>query len=214
MSIKAFFAAALILASASAAALTVGDPNSVFDTGKGGLRAVAVTPTMAGPYETNGKRDVAAFNDPRLVGGKFMFVEFESGFAINGHVMVMDRKQSKSGDKPITAEHLANEMLKTVGFTLDRSTKFDGPKVNIPGVTVVTYKASGHAIFEQGEKSDGKKQFMIVQAVSFPGQTKGYATMITITENAGAFDADPARYESLAKQNFISLSKGLTVSEN
>lgn len=143
MFLKAAFAAALIFASATAAA-DIGDPNSVFDTGKGGLRAVAVTPTMTGPFEANGKLDVAAFNDPRLVGGKFMFVELESGFAIDGHVMVMDRKQSKPSDKPITAEHIANEMLKTVGFTLDRSTKFDGPKVNIPGVTVVTYKASGY----------------------------------------------------------------------
>lgn len=195
------------------AASAMASEPAVIDTGKGGLHAVLSLPEMAGPYDFAKNKGVSVSIDPRLSGGAAAFLGGEGSFDIVDKLMTMDRKQSKPSDQPITAEHLANEMLKTNGFTIDRAIKFDGPMVNIPGATVATYKASGSAVYEQ--EKNAERRFMIVQAVSFPGQTKGYAIMATIKEkNVAAFDADPAKYESLAKRAFIPLFKGLTISEN
>lgn len=191
---------------------TASEP-AIVDTGKGGLRAVLSLPEMAGPYDFAKNKGVSVSIDPLLSGGAAAFLGGEGTFDVVDKLMVFSRIKNQPGQQPITAEHLANEMLKTNGFTVDRAIKFDGPKVSIMGATVATYKASGNAVYEQEKKTE--KRFMIVQAVSFPGQTKGYAIMATIKEaDVAAFDADPAKYESLAKRAFIPLFKGLTVSEN
>lgn len=206
---KLISAAALALVALSAMA---SEP-AVVDTGKGGLRAV-LTLDMDGPYDFAKNKGVKVFKGGRLTGGEAMFLGNVSDTAIAiDQLMVDSVSENKPGDTPLTAENIANEMLKTVGFTVDRAVKFDGPKVSIPGATVATYKASGHPIFER-TRTDSKV-FVIVQAVSYPGQTKGYAIMSAIKEkNVAAFDADPAKYEKLAKAGFMPIFRGLTVSEN
>lgn len=206
---KLVSAAALALAALSAMAA---EP-AIVDTGKGGLRAV-LTLDMDGPYDFAKNKGVKVFKGGRLTGGEAMFLGNVSDTAVGiDQLMVDSVSENKPGDTPLTAEHMANEMLETVGFTVDRAVKFDGPKVSIPGATVVTYKASGNAITNR-VRTDSKL-FVIVQAVSYPGQTKGYAIMSAIKEkNVAAFDADPAKYEKLAKAAFVPMFKGLTVSEN
>ena len=206
---KLVSAAALALVALSA----IASEPAVVDTGKGGLRAV-LSLDMDGPYDFAKNKGVKVFKGGRLTGGEAMFLANASDTAIAiDQLMVDSVSENKPGDTPLTAEHMANEMLETVGFTVDRAVKFDGPKVNIPGVTVATYKASGDSITNHVRK--GEKWFVIVQAVSYPGQTKGYAIMAAIKEkNVAAFDADPAKYEKLAKAAFVPMFKGLTVSEN
>lgn len=206
---KLVFAAALALVALSAMAA---EP-AIVDTGKGGLRAV-LTLDMDGPYDFAKNKGVKVFKGGRLTGGEAMFLGNVSDTAIAiDQLMVDSVSENKPGDTPLTAEHIADQMLQTVGFTVDRAVKFDGPKVSIPGATVATYKASGHPIFER-TRTDSKV-FVIVQAVSYPGQTKGYAIMSAIKEkNVAAFDADPAKYEKLAKAGFMPIFRGLTVSEN
>lgn len=185
---------------------------AIVDTGKGGLRAV-LTLDMDGPYDFAKNKGVKVFKGGRLTGGEAMFLGGEGSFDVIDQLLVGTVSENKPGQQALTAEHMANEMLETVGFTVDRAIKFDGPKVSIPGATVATYKASGNAITNR-VRTDSKL-FIIVQAVSYPGQTKGYAIMAAIKEtNVAAFDADPAKYESLAKRAFVPLFKGLTVSEN
>lgn len=206
---KLVSAAALALVALSAMAA---EP-AVVDTGKGGLRAV-LTIDMDGPYDFARNKGVKVFKAGRLTGGEAMFVGNASDTAVVIDQLLVDTvTENKPGDKPLTAENIANEMLETVGFTVDRAVKFDGPKVSIPGATVATYKASGDSITNHVRK--GEKWSVIVQAVSYPGQTKGYAIMSAVVEkNVAAFEADPAKYESLAKRSFVPVFKGLTVSEN
>jgi len=206
---KLVSAAALALVALSAMAA---EP-AVVDTGKGGLRAV-LTIDMDGPYDFARNKGVKVFKAGRLTGGEAMFVGNASDTAVViDQLLVATVTENKPGDKPLTAENIANEMLETVGFTVDRAVKFDGPKVSIPGATVATYKASGDSITNHVRK--GEKWSVIVQAVSYPGQTKGYAIMSAVVEkNVAAFEADPAKYESLAKRSFVPVFKGLTVSEN
>ncbi len=206
---KLVSAAALALAALSAMAA---EP-AVLDTGKGGLRAV-LTIDMDGPYDFARNKGVKVFKGGRLTGGEAMFVGKSSDTAlVIDKLLVSTVTENKPGDTPLTAENIANEMLKTVGFSVDRAVKFDGPRLNIPGATVVTYKASGNPI--TNHVRTGEKIFLIVQAVSYPGQTKGYAIMAAVVEdNVAAFDADPAKYESLAKRSFVPVFKGLTVTEN
>lgn len=206
---KLVSAAALALVALSAMAA---EP-AVVDTGKGGLRAV-LTIDMDGPYDFARNKGVKVFKGGRLTGGEAMFLGNASDTAlVIDKLLVSTVTENKPGDTPLTAENIANEMLKTAGFSVDRAVKFDGPKVNIPGATVVTYKAFGHPRFDIEVKTH--KVFAIVQAVSYSGQTKGYAIMTVVRENdVAAFDADPAKYESLAKRSFVPVFKGLTVSEN
>ena len=183
---------------------------AVIDTGKGGLRAVLTIEGMGGPYDFAKNKGPRVYQDPRLAGGEARFsATIEGTTAVSIYqLLVMHEKDIRPGDKPITAEHLANEMLETNGFKLERAVKIDGPEVAFPGVSVATYKASGNAIFEQERK--GEKWFMIVQGVSFPGNTMGYAIMATVVEKTpSAFDADPALYEKRAKGGFVQLFKGL-----
>lgn len=189
---------------------------AVIDTGKGGLRVV-LDIDMDGPFDfakNPGPRIVGKKSGSRLVIGEAMFNgNIEPTVVLVDQLLVVDRKQTLAGDEPYTVESLANEMLKTNGFTLDRATKIDGPNIDIPGATVVTYKAFGHAIFEKEKKDD--KRFMIVQAVSYPGNSKGYSIMATVVEkNVAAFDADPIKYEKLAKGGFMPIFRGLRVSQN
>lgn len=187
---------------------------AIVDTGKGGLRAV-LSIDMDGPYDFAKNKGVSVWGKgTRLVVGEAMFLGNVSDTAIAiDQLLVGTVTENKPGQQPLTAEHLADQMLQTVGFTVDRAIKFDGPKVSTPGVTVVTYKASGDSITDHVRK--GEKWFVIVQAVSYPGQTKGYAIMSAIKEkNVAAFDADPAKYEKLAKAGFMPIFRGLTISEN
>lgn len=206
---KLFSAAALALVALSAMAA---EP-AVVDTGKGGLRAV-LTIDMDGPYDFAKNKGVKVFKAGRLTGGEAMFLGAASETAtVIDQLMVDTVTENKPGDTPLTAENIANEMLSSVGFSVDRAEKMNGPRVDIPGATVVTYKASGDSITNHVRK--GEKWFVIVQAVSYPGQTKGYAIMTAVKEkNVAAFDADPAKYEKLAKASFMPVYRGLTVSEN
>ncbi len=210
---KLVSAAALALVALSA---TAAEP-AVVDTGKGGLRAV-LTLDMDGPYDFTKRKGTRVFgmNDGLgLVGGQAMFLgnALDTALVIDQLLVGTIQKNTPADNKPLTAEHMADQMLQTVGFTVDRAVKFDGPRLNIPGATVVTYKAFGYPRFTSERKDS--KIFAIVQAVSYPGQTKAYAIMATVKEkDVTAFDADPAKYESLAKRSFVPLFKGLTVTEN
>ena len=189
--------------------------DAVIDTGKGGLRAVLKS-EMDGPYDFGMKRDNLVVNVEGLVVGEALY----NGMASNTATLVIkllvgSRQVVKAGDKQLTADHVANEMLKTNGFDLSRAEKIAGPTPpNLPpGAEFVTYKASGHAIFETVKKTD--KTAMIVQGVAYPGKTKGYAIMSTVIEkDVKAFDADPEKYVKLAKAGFMPLFRGLAVTEN
>lgn len=189
--------------------------DAVLDTGKGGLRAVLKS-EMDGPYDFGMKRDNLVVNVKGLVVGEALY----NGMASNTATLVIkllvgSRQVVKAGDKQITAEHVANEMLKTNGFDLSRAEKIAGPTPpNLPpGAEFVTYKASGHSMFDKIDKGD--KLAMIVQGVSYPGKVKGYAIMSTVIEkDVKAFDADPEKYVKHAKAGFMPLFRGLTVIEN
>lgn len=190
----------------------------VIDTGKGGLRAVLVS-EMAGPkdFANNSGAKVVGKNSGRgFVVGEVMFNgDISQTSVLVAKLLVMHASKIESGDKPITADHMANELLKTTGFDLSRAEKIAGPTPpNLPpGAEVVTYKASGHAVFETVKKNS--KEYSIVQGVSYPGKAKGYAIMVTALEkNVPAFDADPEKYLKEAKGGFMPIFRGLTVTEN
>lgn len=204
-------AAALISAAAWAG------ETAVIDASRGGLRATLKS-EMDGPYDFGRKPGPRVLDrkDIRLIAGEAMFNGKASETAtLVIQLLVGARTEVRKGDTPLTADHMANEMLSTNGFDLSRAEKIDGPTPpNLPpGAEFVTYKAVGHPVFDKVKTT--KKDAMIVQGVSYPGKTKGYAIMSTVMEtDVKAFDADPEKYVKHAKAGFVPLFKNLTVTEN
>lgn len=192
---------------------------AVIDTGKNGLRLTLNIPQMDGPYDfaRNKGPKIARIRNNSFIVGEAMFntkIEGMPTTTVVNKLSVIDKKTLDSAtEQKVTAEILAREILKSAGFDLSRAEPMKTPPVQIPGVTVVSYKATGQPRF--GDITRDDKSFLIVQAVSFPGEMKGYAIMTNaIEDNPAAFDADPAKYEAKAKGGFMLMFKGLTVTEN
>ena len=208
----AAIAAALISVSAWAG------ETAVIDASRGGLRATLKS-EMDGPYDFGKKPGpgvVGGTKDFPLIIGQAMYNGKASETAtLVIQLLVVARTEVRKGDYPATADRVAEELLKSNGFDLSRAEKIAGPTPpNLPpGAEFVTYKAVGHPVFDKVKTT--KKDAMIVQGVSYPGQTKGYAIMSTVMEtDVKAFDADPEKYVKHAKAGFVPLFKGLTVTEN
>lgn len=168
---------------------------SLLDTGKGGFKLLVSVPSFGqGPYDFAKNNGV---NKKEFDGFHYSEVMYNAPISETSVViyqaMTMRRSVAKKGVTPITAEHLASEMLKTNGFKLDRATKIDCPKAPVEGGSIACYKASGHSIFDEEKKRD--KKAMVVVSVSFANNTQGYALMATVVEkNIAAFDKEPEKY--------------------
>ena len=211
---KLFAIAAMAISFGANAADQAPRKEAVLDTGKGGLHLVVSVPNFAqGPYDfaKNKGPIVNAFGG--LVYGEVMFNApvGETGVVVYQANIGRRTKVSK-GDQPLTAEHLAREMIKQAGFE-GRAVKIDSPQVGIAGATVVTYKMSGFAMFEKEDRS--KKHAEIVTAVSFANETQGYALMVGVAEkDVAAFDADPEKIEKMARGGFKDMMKNTSVTLN
>lgn len=182
---------------------------AVLDTGKGGVKIIMSVPGWAdGPY------DFAKNHGPRkATTGSYTYGEamFNAPVGESGVVvyqsMVMSATVRKPGDQPITAEHLAKEMLKANGFTTARAVKIDSPDTGLDGATVVAYKASGYSVFDGIERKK-EKVALVVMSVALPDQKRGFAIMATVGEkDVAKFDTDPAKYEKAAMKFFAEIFK-------
>lgn len=175
---------------------------ALLDTGKGGFKLLMSVPSFGqGPYDFAKNNGVKIKTFDTVVYGEAMYnAPLSETSVVIYQAMVGRRTKAVKGEVPITAEHLANEMLKTNGFKLDRATKIDCPKVPVEGGSIACYKASGHSIFDGEEKKRDKKA-MVVVGVSFANNTQGYALMATVAEkNIAAFDKEPESYEKQASR--------------
>lgn len=203
------FAVAALAVGLTAAHAEDARKTSVLDTGKGGVKVIMSVPGWAdGPY------DFAKNPGPRkATTGTFTYGEamFNAPVGDSGVVvyqsMLMSATARKPGDQPITAEHLATEMLKANGFTTVRAAKVDAPDAGIDGATVVAYKASGFSVFDGIERKK-EKVALVVMAASLPDQKRGFAIMATVAEkDVAKFDADPAKFEKGAMKAFADVFK-------
>ena len=182
---------------------------ALLDTGKGGFKLLVSVPSFAqGPYDFAKNNGV---NAKEYDGFRYSEVMYNAPLSETSVVIYqalgMRRFVAKKGAVPITADHLANEMLKTNGFKLARATKIDCPKVPVEGGSIACYKASGHSIFDGEEKKRNKKA-MVVVGISFANNTQGYALMATVAEkNIAAFDKEPDEYVRMAKNGVGNMLK-------
>lgn len=182
---------------------------AVLDTGKGGVKLVMSVPGWAdGPYDFGKNPGVKIKTGANLIHGEALFnAPVSDTGAVIYQAVVGRRISAKAGAQPISAEHLANEMLETYGFTTRRAAKIDSPDVGIDGATVVAYKASGHSILG-GKQRTKDKYAMVVMAISWPGDTQGFTIMAIVAEkDVAKFDADPAKYEKAAMKFFADIFK-------
>lgn len=173
---------------------------ALLDTGKGGFKLLMSVPSFGqGPYDFAKNDGVKIKTFPDMVYGEGMYNAPISDTAVVIYqAMVVRRINPKKDVVPVTAEHLASEMLKGHGFKLDRATKIDCPKAPVEGGSIACYKASGYPIFD-GQEKKMSKDAMVVVGVSFANNTQGYALMVTVAEkNIAAFDKEPEKYEKRA----------------
>ena len=200
-------AASLVLGLSANAADTAHRKEAVLDTGKGGLHLVVSVPSFGqGPYDFAKNKGPIVNTFDGVIYGEVMFNApiGETGVVVY-QASVIRRTKVNKGDQPVTAEHVAREMIKQAGFE-GRAVKIDSPQVSIEGATVVTYKMSGFAKFDVERRTD--KDAAIVTAVSFANDTQGYTLMARIAENdVAAFDADPAKFENRSVNAFKDLFK-------
>ena len=211
---KFFAIAAMVISFGAISADTAPRKEAVLDTGKGGLHLVVSVPSFGqGPYDFAKNKGPIVNTFDGVIYGEVMFNApvGETGVVVY-QASVIRRTKVNKGDQPVTAEHVAREMIKQAGFG-GRAVKIDSPQVSIEGATVVTYKMSGFAKFEKEDRS--KKHVGIVTAVSFANETQGYALMAGVAEkDVAAFDAEPARFEHRAVKAFSDLYQNLDVIRN
>lgn len=182
---------------------------AVLDTGKGGVKVVMSVPNWAdGPYDFGKNPGVKVKTVANLIHGEALFNAGVTDSSVVVYQAVVGRRTSaKQGDQPITADHLANEMLKTNGFTTARAVKIDSPDAGVDGATVVAYKASGYSIWD-GKEDRRDKAVMIVMAVSPQNQMQGFAIASRVVEkDVAKFDAEPVKYERAAMKAFADVFK-------
>ena len=182
---------------------------AVLDTGKGGIQVFMSVPGWAsGPYDTGMNPGVMVKTISNLVYGEgLFFARVSETRGVWYQSMVGRRTSVKAGDTAITAEHMAKEMLKTQGFTIERAIKIDSPDVGLNGATVVAYKAKGMSIFD-GKERKKDRQAIVVMGVSLPGNTQGFSIMAWVDDDdVNAFDSNPAKYEKAAMNAFADLFK-------
>ena len=187
----------------------------VLDTGKGGIKLTVSVPEFAdGPYDFGKNPNPKVKN----VTKNFMYGEVmynaavgESGVAIYQANLARTIVLNK-GEQPITAEHLAKEMIKQAGFE-GRAVKIDCPPAPIEGATIVCYKMTGDAIFEG--KAKDRKYAAVVAAVSFDNDRQGYTLTGTVVErDVTKFNSDTAQFEKLARKGLGDIWKNHQISFN
>ena len=142
-----FAIAAVALSYVAQAADSSPRHEATLDTGKGGLHLVFSTPNF-----TEGPIDFAGNKGPALAEGsrvKLYEVAFNAQVGKTGVIVykatVSRKLDVQKGDRMVTADFMAADILKSEGFTLDRATKIDSPPVPITDATIVTYKAAGYS---------------------------------------------------------------------
>lgn len=182
---------------------------ALLDMGKGRFKLLVSVPSFAqGPY------DFAKNNGPSVIHGEWLSrgeVMYNAPLSETSVVIyqaaAIQRVKHQKGEAPITAEHLASQMLEGHGFKVARATKIDCPKVPVEGGSIACYKASGYPIFD-GQEKKMSKDAMVVVGVSFANNTQGYALMATVAEkNLAAFDKEPDEYVRMAKNGVGNMLK-------
>ena len=185
-------------------------------TGPGGLRlTISVPAEINGPYDFAKNPGGYAMSDEALRGVEVMFNEQvgKSGVLVL-QVRMIRRMTVKNGDQPVTAESLADNLMKRNGFHRDHATKIAGPKISNPGAIAVSYLMSGFSKFDDVERKK-EKVVSIVTAVALSDGMQGYSMMATIAEkDIAAFDADPKRLEFGAKKAFRDIFQNSTAASN
>ena len=210
-----FAIAAVALSYVAQAADSSPRHEATLDTGKGGLHLVFSTPNF-----TEGPIDFAGNKGPALAEGsrvKLYEVAFNAQVGKTGVIVykatVSRKLDVQKGDRMVTADFMAADILKSEGFTLDRATKIDSPPVPITDATIVTYKAAGYSVFDR-EKHDFKS-VIYVTAVATNDQMQGFSLLTVVLEkDVAAFDADPAKIERMALKGFTDMYNATAINRN
>ena len=186
---------------------------AVLDSGKGGLHLVASVPNFAqGPYDFAKNKGPILNVFDGLTYGEVMFnAPIGETSVVLYQAIVGRRTKVNKGDKPVTAEHLAREMVKQAGFK-ERKVNFDCPPSPIVGGNIVCYKMVGIASFDNVNQPDRVAAHVI--AVSSKNKEQGVAIMISVIENnPDKFNANQEKYISFSKKSLIDMFANLQLVE-
>lgn len=182
---------------------------AVIDTG--GLRLVVSAPAdTGGPYDFARNQGVLVNKQERGVYGEVMF---NAGLDTGGVVVYLAnafrRTNSKPGDQPVTAEHMAQQMIKAEGFA-GNAKPIPCPQPPIPDGAIACYQMAGTPTFE-GVEPRIRRTAAIVAGVATSDNRQGYALMVAVMtktpEDVKTFDADPSLWSKMAKGGLIDLFK-------
>jgi hypothetical protein len=196
---------AVVAIATSLVALAADPPprkEAVLETGKGGLRLKLSVPDFAdGPYDFAKNRGplVNSQESLNLAAGEVMFdVRVGESTMVDYQATVARRFTVQSSEDRLTAEILAQGQIKRAGFA-GRAVKIDCPSSSLEGASMACYRMSGESIID-GTARPGKVA-RIVFAISVGNDKQGYTLMSAISESDLAkFDANPAKYESIASK--------------
>ena len=215
---KLFAIAAITLSCAANAADSAPHKEAVLDTGKGGLHLVVSVPDFAdGPYDfAHNKGPKIGTINRSYTYGEVMFnagVE-ETGVVVYLAAIYRDPLAGKNGVQPITAESIAQGMIKKHGFE-GRGVKINSPSAPIEGAEIVSYKMSGYPKFDGVDEAATKKESITLTAISFDNNTQGYTLVAKMVEKVvNKFDADPGKYEKRSNNALGYLFRNSTVTNN
>ena len=178
---------------------------AALDTGKGGMRLVASVPKYGqGPYDFAKNKGPVTNKGDGATYGEVMFNApvGETGVVIY-QAAIFRRTVVKAGDQPVTAEHLASEMIKQAGFK-ERKVNFDCPPSTIVGGNVACYKMVGIASFDNLNQPDRVAAHVI--AVSSKTKDQGFVMMASVIENnPDKFNANQEKYISFSKKSLFEM---------
>lgn len=196
-------------------AFAQGRKEVTMDAGKGGFKlTVSVPDDRDGPYDF-AKNKGPVVNDQKgaFVVGETMFlggISPTAGFAQQARI---DRSyETKTEDQKITAEKLAQIIIKQKGFS-GREVKIPCPPAYVDDAEMVCYKMSGSPIFK-GEEIKTKHS-IVLASIAFGKGRFGYTLIGSVYEkDQNKFNSDPTGYEKRANGVIVDLYKNHRVNLN
>lgn len=179
---------------------------ATLDTGKGGFSVKISVPKSDGPTDFAGNPGPRISTDNGNTYGEMVFRANAGDTAVALYeVAVFRDDRANERKKPMTAEVLAKEMIKTLGFT-GRAVKSECPEPPFAGVTMACYKMSGFPDLSFDPKNWGFGISLV--AYSFRNNTQGFVFIGNAVEKDKAkYKADPTFVEKKAESKLNSLVK-------
>ena len=215
---KAFKTLAMTIAFFMSGAVLAADgrKEAVLDMGKGAFTlTVSVPEDLDGPYDFGKNPGIG-----KAMNGQFQTQEVMFGANIANTSTAVSYKatsqkidSNKKGQK-LTAEHMAKDQIKAVGF-IDRAEKINCPPAPVENSTSACYKMIGQPIFEGVSTPTPFKVASFIMSVSWANDTQGYTLMGTAFENnIEKFNNDPTETVKTASKALSYLWKFHKVLKN